>query len=400
MQPVSIADAPGMSLPGWPIFDARERRAVMRVLRSGKVNYWTGQEVSKFEAEFATYLGVPHAIAVANGTLALELALQSLGIGAGDEVIVPSRTFIATASAVAMRGAVPVVADIDPASQNMTAEAIAPLISERTRAIIPVHLAGWPCDMDSLMTLARNHRLWVIEDCAQAHGARYRGKPVGTIGHVGAYSFCQDKIMSTGGEGGMLVTADDAVRERAWSFKDHGKNEAAVRAPRPNRYSFRPVHDSFGTNWRMTEMQAAIGREQLRKLDGWVARRRRNALRLAGHLMANPAIEVPVPPKHIEHSFYKLYALVRPDRLRRGWDRDRLLVEINRAGVPCFSGASPEIYLERAFQNSGLAPRHRCAVAQSLGQRSLMFLVHPTLKDRHIDWIASTVCGVLGRAAG
>jgi dTDP-4-amino-4,6-dideoxygalactose transaminase len=253
--------------------------------------------------------------------------------------------------------------------------------------------------MDPIMLLAQRHRLWVIEDCAQAHGARYRGRPVGTIGHIGAYSFCQDKVMTTGGEGGMLVTADAAVRARAWSFKDHGKNEATVRAPRHGQYGFLPVHDSFGTNWRMTEMQAAIGREQLRKLDDWVARRRRNATRLAKHLKANPAIDIPMPPKGVEHSFYKLYVLVRPDRLRDGWDRDRLLREINAAGVPCFTGASPEIHLDRAFLDAGLAPGRPCDMARVLGQRSLMFQVHPTLRDRHIDWVGSTVRGVLDRAA-
>lgn len=386
------------AFPGWPAFEDDERAAVEAVLRSGRVNYWTGTEGRSFESEFAAYIGVPYAVAVANGTLALELALHALGIGQGDEVIVPSRTFIGTASAVVMRGAIPVVADIHPFSQNLTATTIEPLITKRTRAIIAVHLAGWPCDMDPIMDLARRRNLVVIEDCAQAHGASYKGRPVGSIGHVGAYSFCQDKILTTGGEGGMLVTSGEDIHKRAWEYKDHGKNESAVNMPHNGSTSFRLVHDVFGTNWRLTEMQAAIGRVQLRKLDTWVAIRRHNAERLSELLRCHEVLEIPIPDETVRHSFYKLYGFVKPGCLADGWDRDRINSEINRAGVPCFTGSCPEIYLEKAFKDCGFGPKERLPVARDLGERSLMFQVHPTLDDGDITQVARVIASVLERA--
>jgi dTDP-4-amino-4,6-dideoxygalactose transaminase len=364
----------------WPCFDDDERAAVERVLRSGKVNYWTGDEGRRFEQEFAAACGCAHAIALANGTVALELALLVLGIGVGDEVVVTPRSFIASASAVSLVGARPVFADVDPDSQTMNAATIAAVLSERTRAVIAVHLAGWPCPMDEIMALARAHDLKVIEDCAQAHGATYRGRTVGSLGDVAAFSFCQDKIMTTGGEGGMLVTDDEEVWRRAWAYKDHGKSYRAV-YEREHAPGFRWLHESFGTNWRLTEMQAAIGRCQLAKLPHWLARRRRHAATFDRRLGALTALRVPVPPAHAGHAYYKYYAFVRPERLARGWDRDRIMNTIVSRGIPCYSGSCSEIYLEQAFAAAALQPPARLPVARTLGETSLMFLVHPTLAD-------------------
>jgi len=365
-------------LPPWPNFAEDEVEAVATVLRSGRVNYWTGVEGREFEKEFASYVGTSHAIALANGTIALELALLALGIGPGDDVLVTSRTFIASASAVVMRGARPVMVDVDRYSQNVTAETLHAALTPNTKAIIAVHLAGWPCDMDPIMALADEHGLKVIEDCAQAHGARYKGRPVGALGDVAAFSFCQDKIMSTGGEGGMLVTNDAEVWRRAWEFKDHGKSYDAV-YNREHPTGFRWLHESFGTNWRMTEMQSAIGRVQLRKLPHWVQRRRANADILTKAFLKIPALRVTLPPEEIFHSYYKHYAFVRPQHLKAGWDRDRISGAITARGIPCFSGSCSEIYLEKAFDLPGLRPERRLPVAQELGETSLMFLVHPTL---------------------
>ena len=212
----------------WPSFSQEEADAVSRVLLSNKVNYWTGQEGREFEREFAAFAGTEYAIAVANGTLALDLALQGLGIGVGDEVVVTPRTFLASATSVINAGATPVFADVDPDTQNITPETVAAVITPKTKAVVCVHLAGWPCDMDGFMALAEEHNLFVIEDCAQAHGATYKDKPVGGLGHVGCWSFCQDKIMSTGGEGGMVTCNDRDLWSRMWSFKDHGKSWDAV----------------------------------------------------------------------------------------------------------------------------------------------------------------------------
>jgi dTDP-4-amino-4,6-dideoxygalactose transaminase len=384
--------------PTWPHLDEEMIEAAARVLRSGKLNYWTGTEVRCFEQEFADYVGCRQAIAVANGTVALELALIALGIGPGDQVIVPSRTFMATASAVSRCGATPVFADIDRGSQNITAETIRAQLTERTRAVIAVHLAGWPCDMDPILELARERDLWVIEDCAQAHGARYKGFPVGSLGDIAAFSFCQDKIITTGGEGGMVVTNHRELAERAWSFKDHGKSFAKMQEPAATT-GFRWLHDSIGTNWRLTEVQAAIGRVALQRLDDWVHTRRSNAEIFCDELAELPLLRIPTPPSNTFHSYYKWCAFVRPELLRDGWSRDRVISEINGLGVPCFSGSCSEVYLEKAFDSPSRRVE-RLPNARELGETSLMFLVHPTLAERHIHSVAEVVKFVVEQAAG
>ncbi|MBL0225526.1 MAG: DegT/DnrJ/EryC1/StrS aminotransferase family protein [Geobacteraceae bacterium] len=381
----------------WPVFSQDEIDAVAAVLRSGKVNYWTGEEVRFFEKEFATFTGCEHAIALANGTVALELALYALNIGQGDEVIVPCRTYIASASSVFARGATPVMADVDPVSQNITAAAIERVLTSRTRAVIVVHLAGWPCDMDPILELSQRKGLKVIEDCAQAHGAMYKGRPVGSLGDLAAFSFCQDKIMTTGGEGGMLTTSDRALWERAWAYKDHGKSFEKV-SSKQHPPGFRWLHDSFGTNWRLTEMQAAIGRIQLKKLPEWRKQRQQHAKTLNSFFSGFSALRVTPPPPEIEHAYYKYYVFVRPEHLKLGWDRDKVLKEIVALGVPCFSGSCSEIYLEKAFENEGLQPEGRLSTAMELGKTSLMFQVHPTLSRANIVEMCRAVETVLTRA--
>jgi dTDP-4-amino-4,6-dideoxygalactose transaminase len=381
----------------WPHFDEEQVAAAAAVLRSGKVNYWTGDEGRAFEREFARTCGSAHAIALANGTVALELALHVLGIGPGDEVVVTPRSFIASASTIALCGARPVFADIDPDSQNITPATVRAVLSRRTKAIVAVHLAGWPCEMDGLLELARRHDLKLIEDCAQATGARYRGRPVGSFGDLAAFSFCQDKIITTGGEGGMLTTDDAALWRAAWSYKDHGKSYDAV-YHREHPPGFRWLHESLGTNWRMTEVQAAIGRRQLARLPEWLSVRRRNAAILADGLRSLPLLRVPETPAHVGHAWYKFYAFVRPERLARGWTRDRVMAAIADRGVPCFSGSCSEIYLERAFIDRGLEPERPQIVARALGATSLMLLVHPTLTPEDIAYACRVVADVCARA--
>ncbi len=382
----------------WPVFAEDERGASDAVLASGRVNYWTGGECGLFEQEFAHRAGCEHAIALANGTLALELALRALGIGPGDEVIAPAKTFIATASCAVACGARPVVCDVDPESQNLSAETVRAAITPRTRAVVAVHLAGWPCDLGPLADLCRERGIALVEDCAQAHGAAYRGRPVGSFGVVSAFSFCQDKIMTTGGEGGMLVTNDRSLWLRAWAYKDHGKSWEAV-FERQHPPGFRWQHESFGSNFRMTEMQAAIGRAQLLKLDAWVATRRRNAAALIAGLAGVPGIRVPQPSAECFHSYYKLYAQIEPARLREGWDALRVIEAINGEGVPCLQGGCSEIYRERAFVERGWGPARPLPVAARLSDTSVMFLVHPTLDETDMRDTAQAVAKVLRAAA-
>jgi dTDP-4-amino-4,6-dideoxygalactose transaminase len=384
--------------PSWPVFAQDEIDAVAQVLASGRVNYWTGGECIAFEQEFAAAVGRRHAISLANGTLALELALFATGIGPGDEVVVPSRTFIATASCVVARGARPVVADVDGESGNLTAATMAAVLSPRTRAVIPVHLAGWPCAMDEILALAASRGIHVIEDCAQSHGATYKGRAVGSFGTCAAFSFCQDKIMTTGGEGGMLVTDDEALWRRAWEYKDHGKSWDAVRN-REHPPGFRWLHESFGSNFRMTEMQAAIGRRQLAKLPEWLVRRRANADFLAAGLAGMRGLRVPAPGEETRHAYYKFHAFLDPETLKPGWDQARVIDAINAEGVPCMAGGCSEIYREKAFAAAGLAPAAPLPVAARLGLTSLMFLVHPTLSRGDMEDTVAAVAKVMGEAA-
>lgn len=383
--------------PSWPTFAADEIQAASDVLASGRVNYWTGEECKTFEREFARAFGRRYAISLANGTVALELALRALGIGPGDEVIVPSRTFIATASCVVTCGAIPVVADVDPVSGNVTASSVLAAVTSRTRAIIPVHMAGWPCDMDSLLGLANDKGLHVIEDCAQAHGATYKGKPAGSFGVCSAFSFCQDKIMTTGGEGGMLLTDDEAVWRRAWEYKDHGKSWDAVQ-DREGSSSFRWLHHSFGTNWRMTEMQAAIGRRQLAKLPEWLARRRANAVALMDGLEGVAGLTLPRPAAAFGHAWYKFYVRVDRKALLPDWNTMRVIEAVNAEGVPCMSGSCAEIYRERAFADAGWVPPVPLPGAAGWSQESLMLLVHPTLTPADMNDAVAAVRKVMGVA--
>ncbi len=395
----------------WPSFSGHEAEAVHRVVLSNKVNYWTGTETREFEKEFAAWCGVPHAVALANGTLALDVALKALGMGPGDEVVVTPRTFIASISCVVNAGAVPVFAEVEPNSGNISARTIAAVLTPRTKAVVCVHLAGWPCDMDPIMKLAESNRFKVIEDCAQAHGAKYKGRSVGSIGHVGAWSFCQDKIMTTGGEGGMVTTNDEALWRAMWSYKDHGKSYEAV-YERQHPPGFRWLHESFGTNWRMLEMQAVIGRIQLKQMSDWTAKRTRNALGIWGACRQFAALRVPqfgcesCPGKSTctqdngcVHAHYKCYVYVRPEKLADGWSRDRIIEEVNALGVPCYQGSCSEVYLEKAFDGTGWRPEVRLPVAKQLGETSLMFLVHPTLTDAEIQQTCDAIAQVMHRAS-
>lgn len=388
----------------WPSFTQEEADAVSQVLLSNKVNYWTGTECREFEKEFAAWAGTDYAVALANGTLALDVALQAMGIGEGDEVIVTPRSFIASVSTVVNAGAMPVFADVEADTGNISARTIAPHITDKTKAIICVHLAGWPCDMDEIMALAKQHNLWVIEDCAQAHGAKYKGKPVGSIGHVGAWSFCQDKIMTTGGEGGMVTTNDKALWQKMWEYKDHGKNYDSI-YHKQHPPGFRWLHDSFGTNWRMMEIQAVIGRIQLKKMAEWTKIRTQNAnilrdalTQFAGEqqFLRIPNIEFhQVMGGDSVHAYYKYYVYVRPENLPENINRDDILNALNEKKIPCFSGSCSEIYLEKAFDNHPSRPKARLTVAKELGETSLMFLIHPTLTTNEMQTIATTTVDVL-----
>lgn len=381
----------------WPSFTQEEADAVSRVLLSNKVNYWTGNECREFEKEFAAWAGCEYAIALGNGTLALDVALKALNVGEGDEVITTPRTFLASASSIVTSGAVPVFADVDLNSQAITAESIQAVLTPKTKAVIVVHLAGMPAEMDAIMALSQQHGFYVIEDCAQAHGAKYKGRSVGTIGHIGAWSFCQDKVMTTGGEGGMVTTNDKALWSTMWSYKDHGKSFDAI-YNREHPPGFRWLHESFGTNWRMTELQAVIGRIQLARMSEWTAQRQANATQIDEAVADLSVVRRVEVPEYSEHAEYKHYLFVDPQNLAEGWTRDRIVEAIVERGVPAFQGSCSEVYLEKAFDNTPWRPAQRLKNAQQLGDTSLMFLVHPTLTPEELKKSATVIRDVLKQA--
>jgi len=384
-------------MKAWPQYDEEQIADVVSVLRSGKVNAWTGPHVADFEAAYANYLGREHAVAVANGTVALDLALHAINLQPGDEVVVTPRSFVASAACVALAGGVPVFAEIDRDSQNITAATIAEKITPKTKAVIVVHLAGWPCEMGPICELARQNGILVIEDCAQAHGARYQGRPVGAFGDIAVFSFCQDKIITTGGEGGLLAMDDEDYWKSAWSHKDHGKSyDSVFHTDHPP--GFRWLHESFGTNWRMTAVQAVLGTRQLERLPGWHEIRTRNADILIDACRNLDVLRTPVPDQHSSHAWYRFYTFVRPDRLKPGWSRDRIMSEINKLGIPCFSGSCSEIYLEKAFSRHGYRPDKRLPIARELGETSLAFLVDPCQDEAAMERTASGLRTVAGTA--
>ena len=378
----------------WPSFTTEEADAIRNVLLSNKVNYWTGNECREFEKEFAKWSNTKYAIALSNGTLALESALKALDIGEGDEVIVTCRTYIASVSSIAIVGAIPIFADIDLNSQNITKSSIRSKITKKTKAIVCVHIGGWPCEMDEIIEISKEFNLYVIEDCAQAHGSKYKGKPVGSIGDIGCWSFCQDKIMTTGGEGGMVTTNNEHLWNKMWSYKDHGKNYKSV-YQKNHPEGFKWLNESFGTNWRMTELQGAIGRIQLKRMSNWHSKRISNAKKIWNIAKQFKCLRVPDIPDYIDHAAYKCYVFVELENLKNGWNRNKIMNEIIKFGVPCYTGVCPEVYLEKAFENSNFRPKERLVNAKKLGETSLIFLVHPTLTNNEIEKTCDAIVSVM-----
>jgi dTDP-4-amino-4,6-dideoxygalactose transaminase len=384
----------------WPRHEADEIAAVTRVLESGRVNSLVhGDECRAFEQEFAEFVGMPHAIAVSNGTVSLELALRALGVGPGDEVILPARSFFATASCIASVGAECVFADIEIETHNIDPASVQRMLSPRTKAVICVHLGGRPCELDALSEICRINNLFLIEDCAQAHGATYREQPVGSFGDASSFSFCTDKIMSTGGEGGMVLFRNEMAWSRAWSYKDHGKDVFKLRNPAPHPAGeFRYAHDRFGSNFRLTEMQAAIGRTQLRKLPKWTEARRFNARCLAQHLEDLSAIIVDPIPDHVGHAWYKFNARLDVARLPDGMTRSDVLSRLIALGIKnAGSGSCPDMSREAAF-GGGVAPRRdgQLTNAAALGECNLIFPVDHLLDQHDMEAIATAIRHVIG----
>lgn len=367
----------------WPRFEQDEIDAATQVLRSCRVNGLVhGDFTTALADQFADFCGANYGFCVANGTLALEVAMRSLGIGPGDEVIVPARSFFASASAILAVGATPVFADVLPHSQNIDPESVERLIGEKTKAILCVHLAGWPCDMCSIEAIANHHGLFVIEDCAQAHGAAIDGRLVGSFGHAAAFSFCTDKIMSTAGEGGLVLFREKAHYEIGRSYKDHGKNFSKMADGGGAPGEFRFIHDQHGSNFRLTEFQAAIGLRQLAKLPNWLNNRKRNASIMMARLYGHPLVSLPTVGNKNTHAWYKFYIrLLAPPGEQVEAFRSRVLGRLHAFGIPAATGSCPDMSQEDAFKGTPIRRDGDLPAAHELGKCTLMFPVDHTLSQ-------------------
>ena len=385
-------------ISSWPFYSEDEINAVSSVLSSGLVNKWFGNITNAFETEFAKYFNLKNALTTANGTLSLEAAYSAIDFKEGEELITTPRSFIATASSAVVKGARVRFADVDIDSGNITSNSIEPLINKKTRAITVVHLAGWPADIKNIAALAKTYDLDLIEDCSQAHGAKFEGKFVGTFSDISTWSFCNDKIISTGGEGGMISSRNSKYFQKIWSYRDHGKDKNLVEN-KSSVSSYNWLHSNLGSNIRMTELQSAIGRLQLTKLEGWIEKRKYNAQIFKSYLSEINSVRVPLPNKNIKSAWYKFYCYVVPKALKDGWSRDRIIEEITNSGFPAFSGSCSELYLEKCFKDFYKSPKRRLTVAKQLGETSLMFLIHPTITNKEIHNYASVARKVLKLAS-
>ena len=337
-------------MQGWPCLDENSIKAVEEVLRSGKVNYWTGPKGMEFEKKFAEWQGSKFAINVSSGTAALHVALTALGIGPGDEVIVPSYTFIASSFSIIQAGAIPRFADVNIDDHCISIESSEKLVNERTRAIMPVHLYGNVCDMDDINAFAKKHKLFVLEDNAEAFGGYYKGKKTGTLGDIAACSFCQNKTFTTGGEGGMITTDNEELAWIARSFRDHGYDVKQRLSLLELEQKLPYVHNMVGWNYRMTEMQSAIGLAELERMDNWnMPSRHRNA-----HIIIDRIKDLP----------QVLYVPVDTEERRNGWfvlalslDIDNMKCNIKEfvdavvaEGAPVWKVFWPQCHTEQAFQ--------------------------------------------------
>ncbi len=365
-------------MKNWPIMNDKMINSVSEILKSGKLNQWNNNAVKEFEQKFANHMNCNYAIAVFNGTVALELCIKTLGLKEADEVIVTPRTFIASASCCAWYGIKPVFVDVDRNSQNITLETIKSGITEKTKAIILVHLAGWPCDLEEICNYCREKGIYVIEDCAQAHGAKYKGKSVGSWGDINAWSFCQDKIITTGGEGGMVTTNCQHLYKLAWSLKDHGKGYDIV-FNKKHDPGFRWLHENIGTNWRMLPIQAVIGIHALDELEGWINHRRKIANIYNENLKDIDGVRLTIPSENIYHSYYKYYFFI--DHKKFKMSRDDLIQKINDEDIFCQIGSCGEVYKENALTK--YAPKEDLLVTQELFETAILLKCDPCVSEEY-----------------
>ena len=368
------------SQENWPIVSSKEIKIVNKVLKSNKLNYWTGTNCTNFEKEFSNKFKIKYSISLANGSVGLDIAIKSLKLKKNSEIIVTPRSYISSVTSVINQGLKPIFADIDLNSQNIEAKNIEKKITKNTKAVVVVHLGGMPSNMIKIKELAKKYNLKIIEDCSQAHGAKINNKYVGTFGDVSVWSFCNDKILNTLGEGGIVATKNRNNFKNLWSLKDCGKNYSKLRKKK-RQFKFRWVHDFEGTNLRMTEVQAAVGRYQLKQLDKWIKKRNINSIKINKVCEKFRSIKTQKTPKNFTNAYYRCYVFLRPNFIKKGWTREKILKYLNKIGLYCDVGSCPEIYKEKFLITNKLVSSKELENASLVGKTSIAFKVSPNIYE-------------------
>ena len=371
----------------WPNYDSKIINKIINILKSGRTNYLIGKEGSKFEKNFSKFYNIKYTNVVANASLGLELSLLSLNLKKGDEVIVTPRSYHSSVSSIIRAGLTPIFADIDRYSMNICPKSIEKNISKKTKAIICVHLYGMPCDMKKINKLCTKFKLKVIEDCSQAHGTKISKKYVGSFGDISVFSFCQDKIISTGGEGGMIATNNKKLHNKIWSLKEIGKNKTKYHKVDNSSNNFPYLHDSIGTNARITEIQSCIGNYQLNKLKNYIRRRNLNAMIYYEKLKKCKYLIIPKFSSNITHSYYR-YTVIINDKLIK---RSLLMKNLKMEGVECNVGGCPTIYDEKYFKKNFRINKNNFPNTEYLKDKTISFIVDQTVDKKEIR----KVCNIL-----
>jgi dTDP-4-amino-4,6-dideoxygalactose transaminase len=382
------------------MYSNKQIDSVIKVLKKNKTNYWTGSEGRKFEKEFSNYHNTKYSVTVSNGSIALEIALKALNLKKNTKVIVTPRSFVISASCVVNLGLKPTFADVDN-NGNLSIDGIEKVFDKNVKAIIVVHLNGLPCDLDPILKFVKKKKIYLIEDCSQAHGAVYKNKRVGSFGHISTWSFCQDKIISTGGEGGMISTNNKKLWLKCWSIKDHGKNYKSV-FYKKHKTGFKWLHDEIGSNYRLTEMQAAIGRVQLRSLNKLIKKRNLIA-KLYLHelkdfytkfnILKKPNFLYIKKNTSIKHAYYRLNFFINKNKIKQ----TKLIEQLNDNNISCGVGSCPEIYREKVFKKLKSFSQSRLPNAKLLGETSITFPINPFKSIKKIKFEIIVIKKILNK---
>lgn len=368
----------------WPSYSLKEANDVKQAIIKSNLNYWTGKETLKFEKKFSNFFGLKYALAISNASTGLDIAIKALNIQKNDEVIVSPKSYYSSVSCIIKNKAKPIFIDVNLNSHCFDENKIEEKITNKTKLILCVHLGGFPCNMKKIKKIAKKYNLFILEDCSQAHGAMIGNKFVGTFGDISVWSFCNDKIISTG-EGGVISSNKKKLFKKIWSLKENGRDYDAVYSKK-HKFGYKWIHNHLGYNYRMTEMQAILGLNQLNKLNKNISIRNYFYQQIIKNYENFEAVKFQKIPKSYTNSFYRLYAIVNLNFIKSEWDRDRLIKYLNKIGIDCNVGSCSELYKEKGikkyFKNNHILPN-----AEILSKNSIAFNIHHKCSEKYIEFV-------------